>query len=271
VANGTPPQPSVADYDTPRPAAGAASISAVLPAYNEAAVIASTVQAVAGTLAALGADYEIIVVNDGSRDGTAAVLAGLQPALPALRVVTHPTNRGYGAALASGFDAASRELIFLTDGDRQFDVGQLAEFLPLPAEVDLYIGYRQPRADPPLRKLYGWGWNQLVRLLFGPTARDVDCAFKLFRREVWRRTGVRATGATFSAELLIKARALGYRVRERPVRHYPRPAGAPTGARPAVIARAFRELFRLKRHLADDLALARAQLEAEAKSPESSA
>ena len=230
-----------------------ASVSVVLPAYNEEAVIGQTVAAVDAALADLATDYEIIVVDDGSRDATAVRLAELRDRYPRLRVEHHPVNRGYGAALATGFSAARKELVFLTDGDKQFDVAELSEFLPLPDDVDLYVGYREPRADPWLRRLYGWGWNQLVRLLFGPTARDVDCAFKLFRRQVWERTAVHATGATFSAEFLIKARGLGYRLRERPVHHYPRPAGSPTGARPAVIARAFKELFRLRLNLHREL------------------
>ena len=233
-------------------------ISAVLPAYNEQEVIDRTVEAVDATLGTLADDYEIIVVDDGSRDATAERLAELRQRFARLRVVTHTHNRGYGAALASGFSAAGMELIFLTDGDKQFDVAEIGDFLPLPAEVDLYIGYRRPRADPWVRRFYGWGWNLLVNRLFGYTARDVDCAFKLFRREVWERTAVRAGGATFSAEFLVKARRLGYQVRERPVRHYPRPAGSPTGARPAVILRAFRELFRLRLELDRELAEATA-------------
>jgi glycosyltransferase involved in cell wall biosynthesis len=235
------------------------SISAVLPAYNEQEVIAQTVEAVDKGLARLSDDFEIIVVDDGSRDATAERLAELQVSYPRLRMVTHPHNRGYGSAVASGFSAATKELVFLTDGDKQFDVAELSEFLPLPDDVDLYVGYRQPRADPWIRRFYGWGWNELVRLLFGPTARDVDCAFKLFRREVWERTHVRSTGATFSAELLVKARHLGFRLRERPVRHYPRPAGSPTGARPSVIARAFKELFRLRLSLSRELAESQAR------------
>src|SRR5438067_34263 len=225
------------------------SISAVLPAYNEQDVIERTVQAVDAALAQLVDDYEIIVVDDGSRDATATRLTELRERCPHLRVVTHAQNLGYGAALAGGFSAATKDLVFLTDGDKQFDVAQLADFLPLPDDADLCIGYRAPRADPWLRRFYGWGWNLLVSRLFGYTARDIDCAFKLFRREVWERTEVRASGATFSAEFLIKARRLGYQLRERPVRHYPRPAGQPTGGRPAVIVRAFQELFHLRLHL----------------------
>jgi hypothetical protein len=119
--------------------------------------------------------------------------------------------------------------------------------------TDMVIGWRRNRADPPMRKLNALGWKLLVNALFGYTARDVDCAFKLFRRQVWESLTVYARGATFSAEFLIKARRLGFRVRELPVNHFPRMAGSPTGARLDVIARAFVELFRLWRNLDREL------------------
>jgi glycosyltransferase involved in cell wall biosynthesis len=234
----------------------ALSISAVLPAYNEEAIIERTVKHVAGVLSGLTSDYEVIVTNDGSRDRTGDILAGLQAQEPELnlQVVTHHVNQGYGAALASGFDAARKELIFLTDGDKQFDVTELSMFLPeMDPRTDLVIGWRRKRADPLLRKLNALGWKTLVNLLFGYTARDVDCAFKLFRRRVWESMTVHARGATFSAEFLIKARRLGFQVKELPVSHLPRTAGSPTGARPEVILRAFSELFRLWRHLDSEL------------------
>ena len=228
----------------------------MLPAFNEEAIIERTVKHVAGVLAGLSSDFEVIVTNDGSRDRTGEILADLQTREPGLnlRVTTHAVNRGYGAALASGFDAARKELIFLTDGDKQFDVTELSEFLPaMDAQTDLVIGWRRNRADPPLRKLNALGWKLLVNTLFGYTARDVDCAFKLFRRGVWESMTVHARGATFSAEFLIKARRLGFRVKELPVSHLPRTAGSPTGARPDVIVRAFVELFRLWRNLDSEL------------------
>lgn len=235
----------------------ARAISAVLPAYNEEALIERSVRRVGAVLTDLRTDFEIIVTDDGSRDGTGRILARLQREAPELRlrVVTHPTNQGYGAALASGFDAARKDLIFMTDGDEQFDVTELASFLDaLDDRTDLVIGWRRKRADPPLRRFNAWGWRLLVNALFGYTARDIDCAFKLFRREVWNSLTVRARGATFSAEFLIKARRLGFRVKELPVSHFPRVAGNPTGARPAVIARALRELVALRLRLEREIA-----------------
>jgi glycosyltransferase involved in cell wall biosynthesis len=237
------------------------SVSAILPAYNEEAIIARSVLDLAAVLAGLVQEYEIVVVDDGSRDGTRQVLLELaeqHPELP-LRVVLHGQNQGYGAALASGFDAATKELIFFTDGDRQFEVAEIARFLPaLDPATDLVIGWRQHRADPPLRRLNARGWKLLVNGLFGYTARDVDCAFKLFRRRVWQGVTVHARGATFSAEFLVKARRLGFQVKELPVKHLPRTAGKATGARLDVIARAFWELFQLWRHLDAELANDRA-------------
>jgi glycosyltransferase involved in cell wall biosynthesis len=232
------------------------SISAVLPAYNEEAIIERTVRHVADVLRGQASDFEIIVSNDGSRDNTGGVLADLQAREPGLhlRIVTHERNRGYGAALASGFDAARKDLVFLTDGDKQFDVAELKGFLPaMDGQTDLVIGWRRKRADPPMRKLNALGWKLLVNLLFGYTARDVDCAFKLFRRRVWESMTVQSRGATFSAEFLIKARRLGFHVKELPVSHFPRTAGSPTGARPDVIVRAFAELFSLWRNLSRDI------------------
>lgn len=233
------------------------SISAVLPAYNEEANVEGAVLDVAEVLKTLTDDFEVVVTNDGSRDRTGEVLERVAVEHPEvhLRVVTHPRNLGYGAALASGFGAARMDLIFFTDGDKQFDVRELAKLLAaLDDWTDLAVGWREHRADPPVRLLNAWLWKQAVNAIFGYTARDVDCAFKLFRREVWESFGVRSRGATFSAEFLIKARRLGFRIREVPVSHYPRQAGSPTGAKPKVIVRALRDLILLRRNLDRELA-----------------
>jgi glycosyltransferase involved in cell wall biosynthesis len=208
------------------------------------------------TLESFNADYEVIVVNDGSRDRTAEILTQLHEANPRVRMVAHERNQGYGAAVWTGFISATKDLVFLTDGDKQFDVDELSLLLPMMDGADMVIGYRHKRADPPMRLLNAWGWKLLVNGLFGYTARDIDCAFKLFRRRILDRVDVHSRGATFSAEFLIKARRLGYIIRERAVSHYPRPAGQATGAKPAVILRAFRELWQLRLTLEDDLARA---------------
>jgi glycosyltransferase involved in cell wall biosynthesis len=223
-----------------------ASISAVIPAHNEERIIASTVEAVDDTLAGLVDDYEVIVVNDGSRDATPHIVEELGRQRPAVRLVSHEVNRGYGAALATGFSAATREYVFLTDGDRQFDVRELGELLPLLTRADLVIGYRKPRADPWVRRFYGWGWNLLVNTMFGYTARDVDCAFKLFPRRLLQSVHLHSTGHTLSPELLIKARRAGYRIAEVRVTHLPRTAGEAKGARVDHIVRSLLELVKLR-------------------------
>lgn len=232
-------------------------LSVILPAYNEQDVIEQSVRQFAGIIRPLVEWFEIIVTNDGSRDNTREVLRDLQQSAPELnlRVITHSTNRGYGAALASGFDAARGDYLFFTDGDLQFDLKEINMFLPYAvAGKDLVIGWRRKRADPPMRLANAFGWKLLVNGLFGYTAKDIDCAFKLFRRQVWEAVNVHATGATFSAEFLVKARRLGFNVTELPVSHYPRTRGSATGAKPAVILRAFREVFALRRNLNSELA-----------------
>ncbi|MCC7370668.1 MAG: glycosyltransferase family 2 protein [Chloroflexi bacterium] len=227
-------------------ARSAASISAVIPAYNEERIIASTVEALDETLARLVDDYEIIVVNDGSHDATPQIVEGLSQERPAVRLVSHAVNRGYGATLATGFAAATRDYVFLTDGDRQFDVHELEGFLPRLSGADVVVGFRRPRADPLVRRFYGWGWNLLVNTLFGYTARDVDCAFKLFPRRLLQDVRLVSTGHTLSPELLIKARRAGFRVAEVRVTHLPRTAGQAKGARLDHIIRSLVELARLR-------------------------
>ncbi|MBI4318106.1 MAG: glycosyltransferase family 2 protein [Chloroflexi bacterium] len=221
-------------------------VSVVLPAYNEEENIPKTVAAVVHVMDKLADDYEVIVVDDGSRDRTAEITTEISQRFPVVKLVRHPTNSGYGAALATGFAAASKELVFLTDADHQFDIAELSKLLPYIGEADLVIGYRAVRRDPLHRRLNGFGWNLLVNILFGHTARDVDCAFKLFRREILDHIHVESRGATFSTEFLVRARRKGYRVVEVPVTHLPRLAGNPTGARLSVILRAFRELIRFR-------------------------
>ena len=222
------------------------SISVALPAYNEETNIEPQVEAVIQTFQPITSDFEVIVVNDGSRDQTGARVRALMTQYPNVRLVEHPHNRGYGAAVYSGFTAATKEWVFLTDADRQFDLSEIHKFLPHVDRADLILGYRAPRRDPFHRRLYGWGWNWLVGLLFGLSVRDVDCAFKLFKREILDHITIHSRGATFSAEFLVRAQRAGYKSVEVPVSHLPRRAGKPTGARLGVVTRAFRELVQVR-------------------------
>jgi glycosyltransferase involved in cell wall biosynthesis len=222
-------------------------ISAVLPAYNEEENLPRTTRAAVTALSRLTSDFEVIIVDDGSRDATAAVASKLAEEMPGVRLVPHEVNKGYGQALYTGFKAATKEYVFFTDSDGQFVLDELERLLAEIGEADLVIGYRAPRRDPFIRWLNAQGWNTLINALFGYTAKDVDCAFKLFRRSVLEKVVVQSRGATFSAEFLVRARACGFRVIEVPVTHLPRVAGQATGAKPKVIIRAFKELIAFRR------------------------
>jgi glycosyltransferase involved in cell wall biosynthesis len=223
------------------PIAPTVEISAVMPAYNEEANLEQSVGRMASALQNFTRGFEIIVVDDGSQDGTAAVLERLKGTHPTLRVIRHPTNRGYGAALRSGFDVARFSWIFLMDADNQFDPAEVELLLARAADADIVAGYRKHRRDPLLRRLNAWAFFTLVRLLFGRLVRDVNCAFRLTRRDVLSRMALHSEGALINTEIL--ARQLRARVVEVPVHHYPRKAGKQTGANIRVVFRAFAELF----------------------------
>ena len=227
------------------------SISLVLPAYNEADNIEPMIAEATPALETNASEYEIIVVDDGSADETAAVTRRVMETHPHVRLVQHPVNRGFGAAVISGFTNAEKDWIFYTDADRQFVLSELESFVPFMDQADLIAGYRAPRRDPFLRVLYGKGWSMLCSLVFGYTVRDVDCGFKLFRREIIKALApqIASRGATFSIEWLVRAKRAGYRFVELPVSHRPRVAGSQTGANIHVIVRAFRELMRFRLQL----------------------
>jgi glycosyltransferase involved in cell wall biosynthesis len=224
------------------------SISLVLPAYNEADNIEPLVAEAIPALAACTDDYEIIVVDDGSSDGTADVTRSVMESESCVRLVQHTVNQGFGAAVYSGFTSAVKDWIFYTDADRQFVLSEVERFVPLMSEADLIAGYRAPRRDPFMRVFYGKGWSMLCTLLFGYTVRDVDCGFKLLRRGIIQELAphIASRGATFSIEWLVRAKRAGYRFVELPVTHRPRVAGSQTGANIDVITRAFRELVQVR-------------------------
>ena len=227
------------------------SISLVMPAYNEADNIEPMVAEATPALEANADSHEIIVVDDGSADETAAVTRRVMESYPNVRLVEHPVNKGFGAAVFSGFTSAEKDWIFYTDADRQFVLSELERFVPYMDEADLIAGYRAPRRDPFMRVFYGKGWSALCTLMFGYTVRDVDCGFKLFRREIIESLApqIASRGATFSIEWLVRAKRAGYRFVELPVTHQPRVAGSQTGANIDVIVRAFRELTQVRLQL----------------------
>ena len=220
-----------------------ADVSAVLPAFNEAGNLEQSVSRVAQALAAHARTFEIIVVDDGSGDDTPAILERLKLQHRELRVVRHPVNRGYGAALRSGFEAAQLGWVFLIDADNQFDPQEVRLLIARAADADIVAGYRQQRRDPLGRRLNAWAFFTLVRTLFGPLAQDVNCAFKLMRRDLLGRMELHSEGALINTEILVLARRVHARIVEVPVHHYPRTSGRQTGANPRVVLRAFAELF----------------------------
>ena len=224
-------------------------LSLFFPCHNEAENLEALVADALAALPALASRYEVILVDDGSRDDTAGVAERLvQQHGGAVRLVRHEVNRGYGGALRSGFAAARYDYLAYTDGDRQFRIADLARLVESAEATGspVVIGYRLQRADPPLRLIYATLYRVANRIWFGLRVRDVDCAAKLFRRDVLRNINVHSDGAFFSAELLIRLRLAGVNAHEVGVPHYPRTAGSPTGARLSVIARAVRDFWSLR-------------------------
>ena len=219
------------------------SLSVVLPAYNEEALIADTLTTVTTALTHWGCDFEVIVVNDGSKDATGEIVAKLAVADPRIQLINHSTNKGYGAALVTGFESVSKETAFFMDSDGQFDIHDLARFFPLIEDYDAVLGYRIDRQDTWMRKLNAWGWKQLVRFMFGVHVRDIDCAFKLYRSEFFQTHRLETHGAMINTEILYKLARSGRTSVEVGVRHLPRRAGRATGAKLSVILRALREMF----------------------------
>lgn len=224
-------------------------VSVVLPAFNEEENIPGAVAEVGAACERLVEAYEIIVVDDGSSDRTAAVAGGLGD--ERVRVVRHGRNRGYGEALRTGFLSARMDFVFFTDADLQFDMAELERFLPFAGTVDVVAGYRLNRQDNFVRRLNAYGWNLLMRLLFYVPVRDIDCAFKLFDRRVLDEVDIESVGAMVNTELMVKLGRKGASVVEIGVTHRPRRAGEARGASPRVIAKAFWEVGRLRRRLID--------------------
>jgi hypothetical protein len=222
-----------------------AFLSLCLPAYNEQDNIEDTVDAALSVLPRVAAKFEVIVVDDGSRDATAELVTRYLTRDPRVRLLRHEQNQGYGAALTTALRAARGDLVAFADSDGQFSFLDMPQLLARLPDHDVVIGYRHRRADSPGRLFNAWAWNWVIRLVLGVWVKDLDCAFKLFRREVLDQIHLTSTGATINAEILAQCFRRGFRICETPVTHWPRYAGAPTGAALRVIWRAFRDLPRM--------------------------
>ncbi len=225
------------------------SLSVFFPCYNEQDNVERVVNRSIEILEPLDIDYELIIVNDGSKDRTSQIAHKLAEANSKIKVVDHPTNLGYGAALQSGFRAATKEFVFYTDGDGQFDIAELPPLFDLMNDCDIVSCCRINRQDNFIRKLNAFCWTTLVCMLFKMKLKDIDCAFKLYRRNIFDNMQMKSTGALIDTEILARAVKKGCRIVQRPVHHYPRTAGRQTGAKISVILRAFKELFGLYRQI----------------------
>jgi len=222
------------------------SITVFFPAYNDADILPTLISRTVETVRGLTDNYEILVVDDGSTDQTAAVLDSLRREYPSLRVIRHPDNLGYGAALQSGFRNAAKELIFYTDGDGQYDVHELRRFLfSLSSDVDVVQGYKTGRADSRLRVIAGRIYGGLAKALFRLRIKDVDCDFRLMRRKVIESVHLTCRSGAICVDLMSQIQNRGWRVLESPVSHYPRRHGRSQFFRVGPIARTLKDMFRL--------------------------
>jgi glycosyltransferase involved in cell wall biosynthesis len=223
------------------------SLSVFFPCHNEEACVERMTRAALAACRPLTDDLEILIIDDGSTDRTGEIADRLAAEHAEVRAIHHRANLGYGAALQTGFLAARKDWVFYTDGDGQFDLGEIPRLLDRIDRCDIVSAYRSRRCESPVRRGNAWAWTTLCNLLLGTRLRDVDCAFKLYPRRLFDEIEMTSRGALIDAEILAKAHHLGYRIGQIGVHHYPRCAGTATGARPSVITRALWELFALRR------------------------
>ncbi len=217
------------------------SLSLVLPAHNEEGNLETVVRGALDVLPSVASAFDIIVVDDGSRDATPAIADRLAATDQRVRVIHHPQNRGYGAALSSGFAASTGDHVMFMDADRQFDIAEIRLLTPFAPSYDIVAGFRMERNDPIHRRLFAEIFNLTVRVLFGVHLRDIDCAFKMFRGDLIRSLKLSAPGALINTEIQAKSRRQRATLQQVGVHHYPRVAGTASGGNWRVIARAMRE------------------------------
>jgi len=225
------------------------ALSMFLPVYNEKEHLETVVASCLKVLPDVAETFELILVDDGSKDGSSEIADRLSREHPEIRVVHHEKNQGYGGAVRSGIRACRLPYIFFMDGDGQFDVREIEKLVPHIYQYDIVAGRRQDRQDPWIRKLFAFGWTMLTNVLMGIRIHDMDCAFKLFRAEAIQPLDLRCDGNMISAEFMTLASRRGASIYQLPVHHYPRVAGEAKGVNAGVILRAFRELLEVRRRL----------------------
>jgi glycosyltransferase involved in cell wall biosynthesis len=225
------------------------SISVFSPCFNEEDNVEKLLNNMLDFIPKISTDYEIIIVDDGSTDATAELALQLAVDHPQIRVIRHKENKGYGAALRTGFENSSKDIIFFTDSDNQFDISEMTKLLPYIRDYDIVTGFRIQRRDNIVRKINEYGFNRLIRLLFGLKIRDLNCAFKMYKKAVIKSIPMKSNLAFINSEILIRARKKGFTIKEVGVTHYPRKWGTQTGANLKVITGTFHELFTLRKEL----------------------
>ena len=200
-------------------------------------------------------NLEIIIVDDGSKDRTGEIADRLAAENSVVRVIHNKPNQGYGGALQAGFRAATKEWVFYTDGDGQFDFHEIPKLVEQLGHYDIVSAYRIDRRDSLIRRFNGWSWSMLCNIILGMRIRDIDCAFKIYPKRLFNEIQMKSQGALIDAEILGRANRRGYRIGQIGVHHYPRVAGEPTGGNLKVIARAFIELIRLRGEIVAEKAL----------------
>ena len=230
------------------------SLSVFFPAYYDEKNIGKVVDAAVEVLEELKLkDYEVIIIEDGSPDKTGEVADALAEKYPKVRVIHHKKNMGYGATLKDGFLSARLDYVFYTDGDNQFDLNELKKFVALIPYSDIVVGYRKKKQYSTYRKFTSLCYNYLLKLLFDIHYWDIDCAFKLFKTDLFRKIKINSIDAFIDAEIMLKAKLLDYSVTEIGVLHLPRVDGISTGARPSVIIRTIKEVFEYRKEYVAEL------------------
>ena len=230
------------------------SLSVFFPAYYDEKNIGKVVDAAVIVLEELKLkDYEVIIIEDGSPDKTGEVADALAEKYPKVRVIHHKKNMGYGATLKDGFLSARLDYVFYTDGDNQFDLNELKKFVALIPYSDIVVGYRKKKQYSTYRKFTSLCYNYLLKLLFDIHYWDIDCAFKLFKTDLFRKIKINSIDAFIDAEIMLKAKLLDYSVTEIGVLHLPRVDGISTGARPSVIIRTIKEVFEYRKEYVAEL------------------
>lgn len=229
---------------------GKPEISVTFPCYNEEANVGRMIEDSLAVLQRVSDRYEVVVSNDGSKDKTREIAESYAARYPdVVRVINQYPNMGYGHALKTGLSAGRYEWVFFTDGDRQFDMNELEKMTPFLPDYDIVTGYRKNRKDPFIRRLNSGGWNLIGRVFLGIKVRDVNCAFRFFRKSFLDAITIESNGAMINQEIYAKAHRMKMRIKEVEVTHLPREFGKQTGANLKVIVKAFKEFFELYNRL----------------------